>query len=65
MERAGMSRSVAMKISGHKTESVYRRYDIVSQRDMKLGAATMDKYFDDQKSKAITSVVTTVEEKPN
>ena len=37
-ERASVSRSVAMKITGHKTESVYRRYAIVSDAD--LQAAT-------------------------
>jgi integrase len=30
-ERAGVSRSVAMQITGHKTESVYRRYAIVAR----------------------------------
>jgi integrase len=28
LERAGVSRSVAMKLTGHKTEAVYRRYAI-------------------------------------
>ncbi len=34
MERAGIPRHVAMGISGHRTEAVYRRYDIVSGRDL-------------------------------
>jgi integrase len=34
MEKAGVSQSVAMKISGHKTDSVYRRYRIVDERDI-------------------------------
>lgn len=38
LERAGVSRSVAMKLVGHRTESVYRRYAIVNQADL-MGAA--------------------------
>jgi len=36
-ERAGVSRSVAMKITAHKTESIYRRYAIVSEGDLREG----------------------------
>jgi integrase len=34
LERADVSRSVAMKLTGHKTENVYRRYAIVSSGDL-------------------------------
>ena len=38
LERAGVPRSVAMKITGHKTESVCRRYAIVSDADLREAA---------------------------
>jgi integrase len=34
LERRGVPRSVAMKITGHRTEAVYRRYAIVSDADL-------------------------------
>lgn len=41
LERAGVSRSVAMKMTGHKTESVYRRYAIVSEGDLREAGAKL------------------------
>jgi integrase len=39
LERARVPRSVAMELVGHKTESVYQRYDIVAERDLMDGVA--------------------------
>jgi hypothetical protein len=41
LERAGVPRSVAMQLTGHKTEAVYRRYAIVSERDLSEGVAKL------------------------
>jgi hypothetical protein len=41
MERAAVPRSVAMKITGHKTESVYRRYAIVDAAASDEGLAEL------------------------
>jgi integrase len=38
MERAGIPRHISMGISGHRTESVYRRYDIVVEQDLQVAA---------------------------
>ena len=45
MERAGVPRKVAMAISGHKTASIYRRYDIVVHRDLADAATRMEQFF--------------------
>lgn len=34
MERAGVSRSAGMRITGHKSESCYRRYAVVERQDV-------------------------------
>jgi integrase len=47
--RAGVPRSVAMAISGHKTEAVFERYNIVSETDIHNAAAAVSKYLRRQK----------------
>jgi integrase len=41
LERARVPRSVAMKLTGHLTESVYKRYAIVSEADLSEGVAKL------------------------
>jgi integrase len=49
IERAGISREVAKKISGHKTDSAYRRYNIVSGPDMEDAGETLAACLERQK----------------
>jgi integrase len=51
MERAGISRHIAMQISGHRTESVYRRYDIVVEADLKAAGEKLAAYHAQQAPK--------------
>lgn len=41
-ERAGVPRTTAMAMVGHKTESIYRRYSIVDQAMLEVGARKLD-----------------------
>ena len=42
LERAGVPRSVAMQMTGHKTEAVYGRYAIVAEGDLREGVRRLD-----------------------
>jgi integrase len=45
MIRAGVDRKIAMMISGHKTESVFNRYNITDDRDLKDAIQKTDAYI--------------------
>ena len=40
--RAGVPQTIAMKLTGHKTDSVFRRYDIVSPNDLRVAVERLD-----------------------
>ena len=64
MVRAGIPEKVAMRISGHKTRSVFERYNIVDDKDLKLATAQQEKYFDSVAG-TISGTVHDLEEKRN
>ena len=51
MEDAGIRRQVAMKITGHLTESVYLRYDIVVKADLKAAGEKLAGFHQQQAPK--------------
>lgn len=43
---AGVDRTVAMKISGHRTDSTFRRYNITSEDDLRDAVEKVAAYVD-------------------
>ena len=43
--RSGVPEGIAMRISGHKTRSVFERYNIVSDNDFAIAAQKQEAYL--------------------
>ncbi len=52
--RAGVSEGVAMKMCGHRTRSVFDRYNITSERDLRQAAVLLSAHH-----KALTQAAST------
>jgi len=71
MDLAGISRKVAMLVSGHLTESVYSRYRIIAEADLSAATASMMDFYKQQAGKiddyqkTVTNAVTMEEAKKN
>jgi hypothetical protein len=44
MIRSGVPQNVAMKISGHETTAMFKRYDIASEDDLRAAAESVQRY---------------------
>ena len=57
MVRAGVPERVAMTISGHKTRSVFERYNVVSEEDLRHAAQKQSDYLDSLRGHNLGTIV--------
>ena len=46
MRRAGVSEDVAMKITGHKTNAMFKRYNITDENDLREAVLKTQQYLE-------------------
>ncbi len=51
MTRAGVPRQTAKRISGHKTDAIFNRYDIVDEDDIREGLERTQAYLEKNRHK--------------
>jgi hypothetical protein len=50
MIRAGIPEKQAMRISGHRSRSIFDRYDITDERDIQIAGQKLARYLDQKAS---------------
>jgi hypothetical protein len=54
MVRAGVTRQVAMKVGGHRTRSMFQRYNIIVEDDVGDALAKTEQYCEEAQQKVVS-----------